>query len=50
MAKAVDHAKNVAPMAQLSVDMEYICAAIASENKLKNWDLRNTSEVDEDCL
>ena len=47
MAKAVDHAKNADLTVQLSVDMEYICAATASENLLKNWGLRNTSEVDE---
>jgi hypothetical protein len=46
MAKVVDHAKNVDLMGQLSVDMDYICAATVSENLPKNWDLRNTSEVD----
>jgi len=48
MAKAVDHAKNADLMDQLSVDMEYIYVATVSGNLLKNWDLRNTSEVDED--
>jgi len=48
MAKAVDHAKNAGLTVQLSVGMEYICAATVSGSLLKNWDLKSTSEVDED--
>jgi len=47
MAKAAAHVRNVGLMVQLFEDMDYICVATVSGNLLRNWGLRNTSEVDE---